>query len=214
MDILLQVEGEKLKYYSTKPFITSGDSNVHTCQVFFDITWYGTDYTAPRYLYVLRNDKIIDIQQLVNNRCTFGNEVFKEPGVIQFCVIRVSGENILTTSRLDLEIYEGVDKSDIVAYPTITLYRGGTSTITFDFTDFNFSNGTVELTIKRKINTNTLFTYEFDENKEYEVTFSSDFTSGLSYSDYLYDLVYIINSERYPLCIPSPIKVKGMINNG
>ena len=39
----------------------------------------------------------------------------------------------------------------IKEYPIIYLFRGGVSIIKFNFTNFDFKNGLVYLTIKRKI---------------------------------------------------------------
>ena len=124
-------------------------------------------------------------------------------------------ERVQTTSRLDLEIYEGYSKeARIPLYPTITFYRGCTTTVTFDLRGFDLYNGSIELTIKRKPNTQTLFTKSFTVDRQYNVVFSSDFTGSLNYSDYVYDLVWVLGEERYPLCAPSKIKVVEMVNNG
>lgn len=174
-------------------------------------------YNNIFYLYTLRDNVVIDIQRMRYNNCDFGPTVFNEPGEIEFCVMAIneSSNQIKTSSRLKLMIYEGINEEFVLpVYPTIYLCRGCATSVQFDFSDFNFYNGKVELTIKRKPNTSTLFTYEFTSRNLSTVFLSSDFTSGLNYSDYVYDLVWVFDEDRYPLCVPSKIKVQEMVNNG
>ena len=81
----------------------------------------------------------------------------------------------------------------------------------FDFSDFNFYNGYVIFTIKRKTNYDVIFEYKFEENKVYNIVLDKNFTETLGYKTYLYDLVLVKDENYYPLCLPSEIVVEEVV---
>lgn len=95
---------------------------------------------------------------------------------------------------------------------TLYFYRGATSSIEFDFTEFNFNNGKCVFTISDICKKNKLFQSEFDESKIYTLVIPDEFTSTLSDNKYLYNIMYIINDERYPECADSDIIVRNVVN--
>ena len=101
----------------------------------------------------------------------------------------------------------------IKEYPIIYLFRGGVSIIKFNFINFDFKNGLVYLTIKRKIDSKPIFSYTFNKREEYKVLFDKEFTENLSYSEYIYDLVFEYENNYYPLCLPSQIIVKEVVKD-
>lgn len=105
------------------------------------------------------------------------------------------------------------ENNKIKTYPIITLHRGGASIINFDFSDFNFYNGYVIFTIKRKTNYDVIFEYKFEENKIYNVILDKKFTETLGYKTYLYDLVLVKDENYYPLCLPSEILVEEVVTD-
>ena len=95
---------------------------------------------------------------------------------------------------------------------TLYLYRGATSSIEFDFTEFNFNGGTCIFTISDICKNNKLFQYEFDEAITYTVTIPDEFTATLKDNAYLYNIMYIFGNERYPECADSDIIVRNVVN--
>lgn len=97
---------------------------------------------------------------------------------------------------------------------TLKLYRGATSVIELDFTGFNFeSNSYCQLTIKKKYNDDIVFQHDFKKPIKYYVTFKDEFTVGLDDNDYKYDIMYMLNEERYPQCSISDIVIDGVVNS-
>lgn len=104
--------------------------------------------------------------------------------------------------------------AELTKFETIQLYRGATSEVSFDFTNFVFEPDTYcLLTIKNDYDDKAIFTYKFDEAKEYNVVFKDDFTITLLDDDYVYDIMYIVNDERYPQCKPSSIIVNQVVGS-
>lgn len=96
----------------------------------------------------------------------------------------------------------------------IIIYRGATSEVNFDFTDFNFEpNSSCILTIKNKEGTETKFGYIFTEPKKYTVIFQDEETIDFTDDEYEYDIMYLVNDERYPQCAPSKVIVKEVVGN-
>ncbi|MBE6156967.1 MAG: BspA family leucine-rich repeat surface protein [Firmicutes bacterium] len=97
---------------------------------------------------------------------------------------------------------------------TLKLYRGATSVIEFDFSEFEFeNNGYCQLTIKKKYNDDIIFQHDFEKSIKYYVTFKDEFTSGLDDDKYKYDIMYMLNDERYPQCSISDIIIDKVVNN-
>ena len=98
-------------------------------------------------------------------------------------------------------------------FPVIYLYRGATSEINFDFTNFDFSNGGYcQFAMKKILNDEIIKTINFIESDKYTIVFQDDFTVNLTDNEYRYDIMYMINDERYPQCVPSKIIVKEVVN--
>lgn len=97
---------------------------------------------------------------------------------------------------------------------TIILYKGATSAVEFDFTEFEFAPNThCLLTIKKMNKKETVYTYEFNESKKYVVEFTDEFTAELDRREYWYDIMYIVGEERYPQCSPSGVIVEEVIGS-
>lgn len=100
----------------------------------------------------------------------------------------------------------------LIKQTTLYLYRGATSGIEFDFTNFNFNGGKCVFTISNICKSTKLFQYEFDESKKYTVIIPDEFTATLKDNKYLYNVMLIINDERYPQCADSDIIVRNVVN--
>ena len=95
---------------------------------------------------------------------------------------------------------------------TLYLYRGATSSIEFDFTEFDFKGGKCIFTISDICKNTKLYQYEFDKSKVYDVILNDEFTATLKENKYLYNIMYIIGDERYPECADSDIIVRNVVN--
>ena len=95
---------------------------------------------------------------------------------------------------------------------TLYLYRGATSSIEFDFTNFDFKGGKCIFTISPLCKKDNLLQFEFTLNKKYTMIISDEFTQTLKDNQYLYNIMYIINEERYPQCADSDIIVRDVVN--
>lgn len=95
---------------------------------------------------------------------------------------------------------------------TIYLYRGATSSIDFDFTNFNFNGGKCVFTISNICKNTKLFQYEFTESKVYTIIIPDEFTTTLKENKYLYNIMYILGNERYPECADSDVIVHKVVN--
>lgn len=96
---------------------------------------------------------------------------------------------------------------------TLYLYRGATSSIEFDFTNFNFNGGYCVFTISNLCKNTKLFQIEFNQSKKYTVIIPDDFTSTLKDNQYIYNIMHIIGDERYPECADSDIIVRNVVNS-
>lgn len=104
-------------------------------------------------------------------------------------------------------------KKDLKQLPAITLYRGATCEVIFDFSDFDFSNGGhCEFVMKETYTDKIIKKIDFDEAREYKVVFNDDFTINLAKKEYRYDIMYMVNDERYPQCSPSKIIMEEVVN--
>ena len=96
---------------------------------------------------------------------------------------------------------------------TLYLYKGATSSIDFDFSNFNFASGSkCVFTISSIYEDNNLLQFEFNQSKKYTMIISDKFTKTLSDNKYCYNIMYIVGNERYPQCADSDIIVKDIIN--
>lgn len=96
---------------------------------------------------------------------------------------------------------------------TLYLYRGATSSIDFDFTNFNFNGGKCVFTISNICKDTKLFQYEFNSPITYTVIIPDEFTATLKENKYIYNIMYIIGNERYPECADSDIIVRKVVNS-
>lgn len=95
---------------------------------------------------------------------------------------------------------------------TLYLYRGATSSIEFDFTEFNFNGGKCVFTISPICKKENLLQFEFTESKKYTMIITDEFTSTLKDNKYLYNIMHIVGNERYPECADSDIIVRSIVN--
>lgn len=96
----------------------------------------------------------------------------------------------------------------------LKLYRGATSVIELDFTGFVFAeNSKCQLTIEKKYNNHVIYQHDFDKPIKYYITFKDEFTANLDDDKYKYDIMYMLNDERYPQCEISDIYMEEVINN-
>lgn len=104
--------------------------------------------------------------------------------------------------------------SVLTQFETIKLYRGATSEIEFNFENFVFEEDSYcLLTIKNTYNDDVVFTYKFTESKKYTVIFNDEITATLNNNKYRYDIMYVINDERYPQCKPSVVEVSEVVGS-
>lgn len=96
---------------------------------------------------------------------------------------------------------------------TLYLYRGGSSSIDFDFTEFTFTPGSkCVFTISNICKNDKLLQFDFYESKLYTMVISDEFTATLKDNAYTYNIVYIVGNEKYPQCADSDIIVRNMVN--
>lgn len=93
-------------------------------------------------------------------------------------------------------------------YPTIKLYKGATSIIDFDLTDFDMQGGFVALVMREK-GGDVRREWRFGEPGVHAVTFEDEFTATLNDGKYKYeyDVMWHVDGERFAQCAPSPIEV-------
>ena len=96
---------------------------------------------------------------------------------------------------------------------TLYFYRGATSAIEFDFTQFEFNGGKCVFTISNICKNTKLLQHEFNEQKKYTIIIPDEFTATLKDNQYLYNIMHIIGSERYPECADSDIIVRNVVNS-
>ena len=95
---------------------------------------------------------------------------------------------------------------------TLYLYRGASSSIDFDFTDFEFNGGKCVFTISNICKKENLLQFEFDSKRKYTMIITDEFTSTLKDNKYLYNIMFILGDERYPQCADSDIIVRNVVN--
>ena len=95
---------------------------------------------------------------------------------------------------------------------TLYLYRGATSSIDFDFSNFNFNGGKCVFTISNLCKKENLLQFEFNQSRKYTMIITDKFTKTLKDNKYLYNIMYIKDDERYPECADSDIIVRNVVN--
>lgn len=96
---------------------------------------------------------------------------------------------------------------------TLYFYRGASSSIDFDFTNFEFANnGKCVFTISSVCKKDKLLQLEFNENRKYTMIISDEFTKNLKDNKYLYNIMYIVGDEKFPQCADSDIIVRSIVN--
>ena len=95
---------------------------------------------------------------------------------------------------------------------TLYFYRGATSSVEFDFTEFDFKGGKCVFTITPLCGKEKLMQLEFNQNLKYTVLIPDEFTATLKDNQYLYNIMFVINDERYPQCADSDIIVRNVVN--
>ena len=96
---------------------------------------------------------------------------------------------------------------------TLYLYRGASSSIDFDFSNFDFAVGSKCIfTISNLCKKQNLLQFEFNESKKYTMIITDEFTSTLKDNKYIYNIMYIVGEERYPQCADSDIIVRNVVN--
>jgi hypothetical protein len=96
---------------------------------------------------------------------------------------------------------------------TLYLYRGATSSIDFDFSNFEFKAGSkCVFTISSICKKDKLLQFEFNQSKKYTMIITDEFTSTLKDNAYTYNIMYIVDDERYPQCADSDIIVRNVVN--
>lgn len=96
---------------------------------------------------------------------------------------------------------------------TLYLYRGASSSIEFDFSEFDFaSNSKCVFTISNLCKKEKLLQFEFTQKKKYTMIIGDEFTINLKDNAYVYNIMYIVGNERYPQCADSDIIVRNVVN--
>ena len=96
---------------------------------------------------------------------------------------------------------------------TLYLYRGGSASIDFDFSDFEFApNSKCVFTISSLCKKDKLLQFEFNHSRLYTMIISDKFTSTLKDNAYTYNIMYFVGNERYPQCADSDIIVRSAVN--
>lgn len=95
---------------------------------------------------------------------------------------------------------------------TLYLYRGATSAIEFDFTEYEFDNNKCVFTISSLCKNDDLFHFEFTTQDKYTVILTDEFTATLKDNQYRYNIMLIVGDERYPQCADSDIIVRNVVN--
>lgn len=95
---------------------------------------------------------------------------------------------------------------------TLYFYRGATSSVNFDFTNFNFNGGKCIFTISSVCKKDKLYQHEFDRPRVYTVVIPDEFTATLKDNAYVYNIMYVVGNERFPQCADSDIIVRNVVN--
>lgn len=88
----------------------------------------------------------------------------------------------------------------------IIIYRGSTTSVEFNLSDFDFQGGFVRFTMRDKKN-NLIKQEDMNTVGVNTVNFNDDFTATLTDSNYYYDLMWHVAGERIDQCAISDVKV-------
>lgn len=104
---------------------------------------------------------------------------------------------------------------DLIRLPMLTLFRGATSIVTIDLSDWDMTAGTCLFTLKHKITGEIVKQEMFTTAEQHTITFRDDETIGLTVNIgmYYYDIMLLVGEERYPQCAPSPVTVKEVVGS-
>lgn len=91
-------------------------------------------------------------------------------------------------------------------FPDIIIYRGSTSSVEFDLSDFDFQGGFVRFTMRDKKN-ELMKQEDMSVQGINAINFNDDFTGTLSESNYYYDLMWHLGDDRFDQCLISDVKV-------
>ena len=96
---------------------------------------------------------------------------------------------------------------------TLYLYKGASSSVEFDFSNFKFASGSkCVFTISSLCKNDKLLQFEFYLPQKYTMIISDEFTSTLNDNQYLYNIMYIVGDNKYPQCADSDIIVRSIVN--
>lgn len=90
----------------------------------------------------------------------------------------------------------------------IVLYRGATTILEIDLTEWDMRLGIFLLTV-RDLEEDIIFKeFELTTSEKHQIIFKDDETINLVVGKkYGYDIMMLIDEERYPQCSISPVKV-------
>lgn len=91
-------------------------------------------------------------------------------------------------------------------FPLITLYKGATTQVELDLTDFDLKGGSMMFTVEDEQD-EIVFQEEYNTSEKHLVTFGDEFTASLLDEKYYYDIMWVFENNRYPQCLKSNIKV-------
>ena len=97
--------------------------------------------------------------------------------------------------------------------PPIILYKGATSVIDLDLSEFDMQEGHVLLIMCDRGSGAAIGEWRFDTQGVHQIVLDDDFTATLEISDhrYEYGIVWILPGGRRPKCAPSRVEVKRIV---
>lgn len=92
--------------------------------------------------------------------------------------------------------------------PPIILYKGATSVIDLDLSEFDMQGGYVLFVISESFG-GVVRDWRFDESAVHAVVLEDEFTASLdeSKTKYKYGIMHHVDGERFAQCSPSPVEV-------
>lgn len=99
--------------------------------------------------------------------------------------------------------------------PGLTLFRGATSVVVLDLSEWDMTAGTCLFTLKQKSTGEIIKQETFTTADAHTITFRDDETGSLAIGPdaYYYDIMLLAGEERYPQCAPSPVTVKEVVGS-
>ena len=93
------------------------------------------------------------------------------------------------------------------------VYRGATTTLEFDFTEFDFERSSKCIFTMTNLCENKIIKqFEFTEATKYICVIDTAFSLTLQDNFYKYNIVYQNNIGKYPVCLNSDIEIIEVIN--